>query len=85
MSDIDYTNTQTNEQSTFVSEKETMLKSQFTLLAEQHPTLMNDMDSSTSYELFTKTWDLCESYMMNVLKYALINKDKLINNTESYN
>lgn len=79
MSDQDITPEQTN----YVSEKETMLKSQYELLLEQNPQVVEHMDSNSSYELFKKTWDICESYMMNVLKYALINKDELTNNIES--
>lgn len=73
------------EQTTYVSEKETMLKSQYELLLEQYPHISDDIPDHLSYELFKKTWDLCESYMMNVLKYALINKDELLNSMKSEN
>jgi hypothetical protein len=76
MSDHDIIPTQI----TYVSEKETMLKSQYELLLEQNPYITDN-----TFEMFKKTWDICESYMMNVLKYALMNKDELTNKIESDN
>ena len=54
-----------SESDTYISEKEQLLKMTYDKLIEQYP------DNHISYFMFEKTWDQCEQYMMQVLKYAL--------------
>jgi len=55
------------------TDKDLMVRKQYELFLDS-----NQIDHTDDrLETFRGSWSLCESYMMQVLKYALANKDEL--------
>lgn len=65
-----------SDQDSYESEKQTLLKMQFSMILKK---LENTPDANISIDTFEMIWNTCEEYMMQVLRYAI----SQTNNTSS--
>jgi hypothetical protein len=74
-------NIKEQEQEQYITEKNLLLRGQFELLLQKHPTFR---DFPESFEIFERIWNNSEEYMIQVFRYILTEKENLTpKNTES--